>query len=634
MRAFLQKQLASAQWIFPVLILLLGFTLRLYQLGDKGLWGDEIVQAKWALFPLAKLWQDFRDPPDFILHFLFGHFAQQLGRGEFWARLPSFVTSLFVIPAVYVTARRFANPYVALLAMLLVALSPFQIWYAQDARMYATLVCAATFSLYFFLRLLDEPRWRFVVGLTIANTGALYTHLFGVMPLMMEGVALGGIVLCAWLQARAARENGKHPPVLFSRRNVLIGASFVVTILLALPLAPGTLPYLAQSSRKGLEAAFGERPFQLSPQFMQLLLSDLGLGPDKGWRMWISFALALLGFGALLRTNLRAAWIAGVWLGLPLLLLQIAQPGHTVANRYLIFLQPVYLILIARGIVALAHAFNAFMARVFKRRAFDTGARRALGASVIVALLLLLSMAPLQALYRRAKLNDWQSIARFFETHTQPGDMLFVEKDFWGMNTLAYYFPNMRAFSSPPATLDELQKAFAQNRTMWYMSFGGYLNPAQEAWVKQNLTRVDDSAWMRSDLDYMPRDEFHFTQSEPLLAIYTRAGEIPSEIIYANELGDRPRATPFVPLKRGEVLEVKLRAPEDARVLVVEYAKPADAQLAVQVNGEGVNPLRTIQEKEKIISEYALPENARRIFLVQLTNDANKPFQITRLALE
>ncbi len=623
----------SAQWLVPVLILFLALALRLYHLGDKGLWGDEIAQARWAAFPLEKIWERFRDPPDYLLHFVFGHFALQGGRDAFWIRLPSLATSLLAVPATYVVTRRVARRELAYIAMLLMAWSPFQIWYAQDARMYASLACFATLALYFFLRLLDQPQWRGVLGLTLANAATIYTHLFGVFPALIQIFALCGIAGAAWWRAQKNPSSSalwKRIP----RSYILIALSLALTGVLILPLVSGTLPYVVGQTVRDSQAADGAQAFQLSPQFLKLLLSDMGLAPDMGWRMGLSLALALTGFLFLARKNPRGAWVCAVWLLTPLALLQLTHPSHDVANRYLIFWQPVYLILIAGGLYALARGANAGLRRVGWWRAHSPAARFAVGASAFALTLLLFNIAPLRALYARAKLNDWQTLARFFDARTTPGDILMVEKGFWGMNTLAYYLSNVNAFSSPPATLPELQQARAQNRTLWYMSFGGYYNPQPDAWVQQNLTRVDGAQWMRPDLDYVPRDEFHFTQSEPLLEIYMRQGELPSEIIYDNELGDRARPTPHLPVKPDAALTAQLASASPARTLRVEYANSEAALFVVEINGARTEAARVDSHGESAAAEYPLPQNGRGIFLVRIKNEGRKALYVKRLALE
>lgn len=629
----MNRRFLSAQWIVPVLILFLAFALRFYHLGDKGLWGDEIAQARWALYPLEKMWERFREPPDFILHFLFGQVALQFGTDALWIRLPSLLASMGAVAATYVVARRAAALPVAWLAMLLMAVSPFQIWYAQEARMYASLVCFATLSLYFFLWLLDKPQWRGALGLALANAAAMYTHLFGVLPALLEFVALCGIAAAALWRTRQTAARAKNIRQLIPRSYVLIVSGLLLAGVLALPLLPGTLPYVTQSASSASDVVSGEPPFQLSPGFVQLLLSDIGLAPDMGWRMGLSLALAILGFAVLARNTARGAWIFGVWLLLPILLLQITHPTHTVANRYLIFLQPVYLILIAVSVIALARGANARLDRVAFWRAVDTRTRFWFGACVITTLVLLFSAPPLRALYARAKLNDWQTLARFFETRATPGDVVFTEKDFWGLQKLAYY-TNTNAFHSPPATLAELQAALAQDRTIWYMSFGGYYNPQQEGWVQKNLRRVDGAEWMRADLEYVPRNEFHFTQSEPLLEIYTRQGKIPSEIVYANELGDRARATPHLPLKPDDMLTAVLAKGGGARMLRVEYANQPLARVTVEINGERVAASSTLEHGETIVAEYPFRAPRSDPIRVQVENASPKTVLIKRIALE
>lgn len=203
------------------------------------------------------------------------------------------------------------------------------------------------------------------------------------------------------------------------------------------------------------------------------------------------------------------------------------------------------------------------------------------------------------------------------------------------MNTLAYYLKNVDAFSSPPATMEELSGALAQNRTMWYMSFGGYYNPQEDVWVQENLRRVDGGDWMRSDLDYVPSDEFSFTQSEPLLQIYTRQGKIPSEIRYDNELGDRARATPFIPVKPGDSLEAQL-APGGGgtRVLEIEYTSKDPARFEVVVNGAPLANVRDDNAKTKpALRQWLLPADLKTVSVVVLNTETPSALQIRAVRL-
>jgi mannosyltransferase len=151
----------------PVAVLLLvALAVRLYDLGDKPLWLDEAYSYDYAQRSVAALWSpsapvDMHPP---LYYVLLGAWLQ-LGDSEAWLRLPSALVSAAAVVPTYLAGRLLAGRTAALLAGLLAALSPFQVWYAQEARMYglltlvAALLCWATAR----LTLAHPPTWASVL---------------------------------------------------------------------------------------------------------------------------------------------------------------------------------------------------------------------------------------------------------------------------------------------------------------------------------------------------------------------------------------------------------------------------------------------------------------------------------------
>src|SRR5205823_9773901 len=83
--------------------------------------------------------------------------AKVLGTGEVGLRSLSALSGVAVIPVVYLAGRELGSRRAGVYAALLAALSPFLIWYSQEARAYMllTLVCALSFL--FFARALRRP---------------------------------------------------------------------------------------------------------------------------------------------------------------------------------------------------------------------------------------------------------------------------------------------------------------------------------------------------------------------------------------------------------------------------------------------------------------------------------------------
>lgn len=629
-RAILPRPETHAAWQFSVailLVLLLAFALRFYGLGAKALWGDEIAQAVWSSWDWARLWQEFRAPPDFILTFALVHLTQGIGTSEFFVRLPSALTSLLCVPLMYVVARRLSDKTTAFVAMILMAVAPYQVWYAQDARMYAALGCWGLLSFYFFLRLIKEHTdyvWRVwaCVGLTVGNTFALYTHLFGVFPILSQAVIAVGLVGAMWARTRQ---------VSFPRWTLFLAVSFIATVILALPLASGTLPYVLQGAQPAVSETIAPAVrFQFTFSFLWELLGNFGLGAGDYWRTLVSLAGAVLGLAIMLLKRPRAAWMSMVWFALPLLLLAIAQPKHTVAARYLIFLQPIYLVLTSYAVVQIT---RSIVAQVHSR--VPTVSLFRVAGLLGIVLLALFVVAPLTALYARAKLNDWRAIANYLEQHAEAGDLIFGEKNTPNMNALAYYLPNLTRFNTPPTTLETMQTALQAERRIWYVSVGDYFDKEGDRWARQMLTPIPASDWREPNLVYEPTDDFVFTQSESPATIYLHNGKFPSEILYAGKQGFANDGPAQIRLNPQDLLEAKLAlATQSTRVLELEFASKTPAQFDVMVNGKPIAQVREKQApKGARTMQWVLSETSDAV-LIQVQNQSGEnPLFVRRISL-
>lgn len=149
--------------IIPLaLILLVGFGLRIFQLGHDSLWGDEAGIAVLASFGSVRdvlagaQAHVMAMPLDYVVAWL----AARISLSEFMLRLPAVLWGTLTLSIAY---RLFAEVYerkTALIAALLLALSPLHVQYSQELRFYAALVffyCAATYTL---LRALKMPDFR------------------------------------------------------------------------------------------------------------------------------------------------------------------------------------------------------------------------------------------------------------------------------------------------------------------------------------------------------------------------------------------------------------------------------------------------------------------------------------------
>ena len=150
---------------FPLLLILLGGTaLRLFRLGADSLWYDETVSTYLAGSPLLELIRhtagDIHPPLYYALLrgwlLLMGYGsgrADPAGIGlEFSAAFFSLFFGVALIALAYALARRVADRRVALVAAAAVAVSPYNVWYSQEVRMYTLGAALGAVVVYALLR--------------------------------------------------------------------------------------------------------------------------------------------------------------------------------------------------------------------------------------------------------------------------------------------------------------------------------------------------------------------------------------------------------------------------------------------------------------------------------------------------
>jgi len=157
----------------PILIIvLLGLSLRLYHLGYHDLWYDEAKSISIA--------DSFLIRPFFyaVLYF----WTKIFGLSEFSVRFPALIFSTLSIPSLYALGKKLFNPKVAIIAAAIMALSPFQIWYGQEARHYSAGLFFSITSTYSLIMLMKGGRryWIYLLITSVLGscTGEFYLVLF------------------------------------------------------------------------------------------------------------------------------------------------------------------------------------------------------------------------------------------------------------------------------------------------------------------------------------------------------------------------------------------------------------------------------------------------------------------------
>lgn len=202
-------------------ILALAAALRFAGLGSESLWLDEGYSVRVASGSLREVIAGASGDIHPPLYYLLLHGWMALaGRSEAAVRTPSAIAGVITVALAWAIGRRVRGSVAGLLAAWLVALSGFQIHYAQEARSYALLAMLAALSWWFAMRAALEGRTRDRVAMTITSIAMVYTHhagwfavaaqaLFAVAAPRFRGAGAGrawgswlaahGAIVVAWL---------------------------------------------------------------------------------------------------------------------------------------------------------------------------------------------------------------------------------------------------------------------------------------------------------------------------------------------------------------------------------------------------------------------------------------------------
>ena len=163
-------------------ITLLGLALRVAGLGQS-LYGDELYTYR-ALVDhglgdaLRSVYRTEDTPP---LFFVLAWAAAKAGDPTLWLRVPSLVLGTAAIPLTYLIGLRTVGRAGALIGAALLALAPFAVFYAGEARAYAALVFFVALSTLALLRVVEGGRrgwWLVLAGAVAAALMTHYTALF------------------------------------------------------------------------------------------------------------------------------------------------------------------------------------------------------------------------------------------------------------------------------------------------------------------------------------------------------------------------------------------------------------------------------------------------------------------------
>lgn len=491
------------RWYRPLLVILilLAYLVRAYHLDFFSFWIDEaLTPLRTGQSPLdiiaghtfiqEAVSQDTHPP----LYYLFVYITRVLwGTSDYAFRYFSLLWGVALVPLLFQFGRRLFGSSAGLIAALLLAVNPLQVWYGQEARMYTQVVflgAASSLALWRCLELglaqaagrvprTNRPiiRW-FVLYIVLAGL-ALYTHYTAVFLIALQGL------LWVWLLWRLGYRK-------------LIAAGFAVALLAAIPLIPITIPRIFTGAETGyvyrtplvmLNDVFGGFSMGLSAPETPWLQALLFWGFVLLWLL-ACYAITRYRHGPLKLVFLLIYLLAAV---IGLAVLSLIKPSYQ-GVRHIMLGSPAFILMLAAGI--------DFLLRQRSERA------RLLGPAIGgLALLLAVGgmIGALTNLYFNPAVakDDLRQVVAYIEQEAAPGDLViyndaiimlahwhYQERDDLTVTAMPIY-PHAAREQTPQIMAD----LAADHERIWFVTplpaDGRDPERVVRRWLNDNLTKLD-----------------------------------------------------------------------------------------------------------------------------------------------
>ncbi|NEO44730.1 MAG: hypothetical protein F6K55_11585 [Moorea sp. SIO4A3] len=353
------------KWIPISLILLIATGLYLYQLGTESLWYDE-------LFSINKTQSGISLPPKNLtrpFYFMILYIWMKFSTSTVWLRGLSVIFGLGSVFLIYLLGRRLAGKPVGLIAALLLTLSPLFINHAQEVRMYTLIPFLSLGGTLALAHALENPRFAAINWWAVGRFLALVTTPVSVTLFLPDLVLIGwqfrnqkrrlfafGIRLLligsCWLPLVSAVNDSstkflKGWVTQYPKPNMILIVSEVTHLTVFWPLR-----HLLGSGISANDLMKQLNQKSIMDWLVEHVLTS-NIVPLLYYMAYTAMAIGLLAIALLSRHPSTKLWWIKVWALLPagsILLISYVSSSIWKA-RYLIFVSPYFLILLAAGLM-------------------------------------------------------------------------------------------------------------------------------------------------------------------------------------------------------------------------------------------------------------------------------------------
>lgn len=394
--------------------LALAAALRFFNLTGQSLWNDEGTSVALAGRSLGQITlsaaADIHPP---LYYYLLHYWLRLFGPGDAAARSLSALLGVGLVGLTYLLGQRLFGRLAGVAGAFVAAAYPYQVYYAQEARMYMLLATlgAASVGLFYegWLTGGEERRRHLWIALAwaVVTAAAMYTHYLAAAVLLAQNLAWLSNPWRAWRAGRPGGRALRRLALTWAAAQGLVGLLY--------------LPWLRLTWAQLHSWPAVSEPFGLLT-LLRRALSLFALGPTapQGASSWLAagvLGVALLGLAWPGRRDLPERLLAvAYWLAPVAVLYYLSRSRPVYHPKFLVAATPGFTLLVGRGVARLAGDGAT-------RRPWRLALAAAAGLFVLLAGLPGLRNYYFDPRYAR---DDYRGIARYIAAVGGPGDILLV----------------------------------------------------------------------------------------------------------------------------------------------------------------------------------------------------------------
>jgi len=439
-----------------IVLTIIGFILRFYNLGFNSLWLDEASTLGFAEKSLSGIWEataggEFNPP----LFYYMEHFMIGAGVSEFTLRFIPALLGALTVPVFYFLGREVSGRAGGVVAAALLVFSSFHLFYSQDARAYTPMLFFFSIALlsYLFTMRGSGTKWWSIFG--IFSALAFWTHFY-------VFVAIGILFLHAIIVKR--EEILKNTTETLKPLIIALG----LFILVSLPLIIVTIGLFFR--RTASAPTWGLSGLDVVNQTV-LMLSGSSMIP-----LIVLIILALCGLYAVWRSDCSMFLLLVLSLVLPFIVSMVLSTKIPMSPRYMIYLLPFYFMAVSGCVLLVPKSID--LKKV---------------AAVLIAAIFIINAPALAGYYTSYSKNDWRGFSSALEEITNEGDVVVVLPGYIKQPLDYYYCSEVDGTTEygvySAEELEEIQ-ADTGNVTTFYVMTGDILAASPEGgaleWLDQN----------------------------------------------------------------------------------------------------------------------------------------------------